>query len=306
MQEVEGEMQEESKMAHEVLYHYCSMEALLGILQNKSLRLTNARYMNDSKEISWIYEIAKKVLWDKQFQCNSENELRLCKRLLSHCDELFLSETSFPSYYCSCFSTNGDSLSQWRAYADDGRGVAIGFSRSFLESCMVPHLIKLQSVEYVDSQNLSYVTNEIDQAFSKVREVKRELTNDEINAIWYETSTIWDRKAIFVKNAAFLEESEVRIFHLPHSQLQYDQIGKIDFFHRNGVLVPYMPLKLPFDKEPIVRIAFGPKNRMEHNRNSILHLTETLGLRFSLAHFEYSAASYGDVRRTEKLYPPPR
>jgi hypothetical protein len=29
--------------------------------------------------------------------------------------------------YCGCFSENPDDLAQWRAYADDGRGTAIGF-----------------------------------------------------------------------------------------------------------------------------------------------------------------------------------
>ena len=33
--------------------------------------------------------------------------------------------------YCCCLSERGDSLGQWRAYADDGRGVAIGLSWKF-------------------------------------------------------------------------------------------------------------------------------------------------------------------------------
>jgi len=32
-----------------------------------------------------------------------------------------------PAAYIACFSEKGDLLSQWRAYADDGEGVAIGF-----------------------------------------------------------------------------------------------------------------------------------------------------------------------------------
>ena len=36
--------------------------------------------------------------------------------------------------YCFCMSELPDSLGQWRAYADDGRGVAIGFSREFLHA----------------------------------------------------------------------------------------------------------------------------------------------------------------------------
>ena len=31
------------------------------------------------------------------------------------------------NYFVCCFSTNGDDLGQWRAYADDGKGYALGF-----------------------------------------------------------------------------------------------------------------------------------------------------------------------------------
>ena len=33
-----------------------------------------------------------------------------------------------------CLSEEGDLLSQWRGYADDGRGVSVGFNRTYLES----------------------------------------------------------------------------------------------------------------------------------------------------------------------------
>jgi hypothetical protein len=33
-----------------------------------------------------------------------------------------------------CLSEDGDLLSQWRGYADDGRGVAIGFESSFFSN----------------------------------------------------------------------------------------------------------------------------------------------------------------------------
>ena len=36
------------------------------------------------------------------------------------------------SSYITCFSRNGDLLSQWRAYGDDGRGVSIGFNSKLL------------------------------------------------------------------------------------------------------------------------------------------------------------------------------
>ena len=52
----------------DVLYHYCSTETLYKILENASLQLTHIRYMNDCKELSWLFELAKHVvLRRKQF-----------------------------------------------------------------------------------------------------------------------------------------------------------------------------------------------------------------------------------------------
>ena len=31
-----------------------------------------------------------------------------------------------------CFSKNGDLLSQWRAYAEDGKGFSIGFDSNYI------------------------------------------------------------------------------------------------------------------------------------------------------------------------------
>ena len=35
--------------------------------------------------------------------------------------------------FCVCFSESRDQLSQWRGYAQDGNGMAIGFDKGILE-----------------------------------------------------------------------------------------------------------------------------------------------------------------------------
>jgi hypothetical protein len=292
--------------SEDILYHYCSMEAFLGIVQSQTLRLTNMRFMNDSKEISWLYELAKKVLWDKKYRCHTDNERRLCDRLLSHCDDLFLDEAFFPDYNCSCFSLNGDSLSQWRAYADDGRGVAIGFSRKYMESCTSPHRLLLRKARYVDGSDLSAVASDVNTAFSKLNGITRSLTDDEINMIALATFTLWDQEATFVKNAAFQEEAEMRLFFLPHNQVKCPQIGEMGFFCRNTVVVPYYPLGLSLDAGPIAEVVLGPRNRADHNSHAIRMLALANGFTLAIDQFTYSTASYGETRRTQKLYPPPR
>lgn len=46
--------------------------------------------------------------------------------------DMFQDERWYDKPYIVCFSVSRDNLNQWRLYADDARGVAIGFSVSAL------------------------------------------------------------------------------------------------------------------------------------------------------------------------------
>ena len=48
-------------------------------------------------------------------------------------DEFFNENHADFRYYVTCFSYQNDLLSQWRGYADDGRGAAIGFDLDVLK-----------------------------------------------------------------------------------------------------------------------------------------------------------------------------
>ena len=43
----------------------------------------------------------------------------------------------FAHFFVCCFSITGEDLGQWRAYADDGRGYAIGFDAGVLETAFI-------------------------------------------------------------------------------------------------------------------------------------------------------------------------
>jgi len=101
-----------------VIYHYCSLNNLLKIITSKELYLFNAISMNDSYETNWIIHLINEELSKRNNDFNDED--------IKYLDRSFSSNRLYP--YISCFSLDSDSLSQWRAYADDGKGVAIGFN----------------------------------------------------------------------------------------------------------------------------------------------------------------------------------
>lgn len=59
-------------------------------------------------------------------------------------DEFFNENHADFRYYVTCFSYQNDLLSQWRGYADDGRGAAIGFDLDVLKE-VVTFLRRFQS-----------------------------------------------------------------------------------------------------------------------------------------------------------------
>ena len=121
-------------------YHYCSLETACAIISNASLRLCDITKSNDSAEITYGYAAAMDSLKRIGLISGSGPTLEFA----DHWIELLrpeyqtmlreaLSRHLLPPNrlcYAVCLSERADQLSQWRAYGDDGRGVALGFDLS--------------------------------------------------------------------------------------------------------------------------------------------------------------------------------
>jgi hypothetical protein len=180
------------------------------------------------------------------------------------------------------FTEEEDQLSQWRAYADDSRGVSIGLDVRHLRPpsdigtavTFAPCLYKdeekrtlLRSVfaharkvleewwsSVVESaQQKTGKTNSIDLEFAQklVAEHKRELDSALIGA---NTSLRFDllRLAPLLKNESFYEEREWRLV-LPLEQTHLPTRHPLKFRCTRDALVPYIayPLRSPNQEGPI-------------------------------------------------------
>jgi hypothetical protein len=285
----------------DVLYHYCPMDSLYAILESMTLRLTSIRYMNDSKEISWLFELAKNTISKVMHSQQSVEEKKLCKMLSEHGDYLYLDEAFFPNIFCACFSKNDDSLGQWRAYADDGRGVAIGFSRQFLSSFVTTYRNQLKDVEYLGGSDFSLLKDELSQAFQSLKALPKPVLDDHISMVARETQNNWDARAAFSKNAAFKEEAEVRLVHIGSlARTDETNVSATQFACRNQLIIPYKAIKLSEAEQPIVEIVLGPRNSIEHNRRGIYNFAHSKGIRLGIDQITESSASYGELRRTRQ------
>lgn len=107
----------------EIVYHYCSLEGFLSIIKNASLWISDISKSNDCIEGSYIYNKIKSRI-ERELEITPE-DLHAWKtgcKVNEVADHLMLT-------YVACFSERKDCLSQWRDYADDGKGISIGFCK---------------------------------------------------------------------------------------------------------------------------------------------------------------------------------
>jgi hypothetical protein len=116
----------------ETLYHYTDGRGLKGILENQTIWFTDYRHMNDPSELLHGVEMVKDVV--RALANGADERVALFLKTVS---DMF-SAHNFSSnleFLIASFSRERDDLGQWRAYADNGRGYAIGFA---------PHLFAIE------------------------------------------------------------------------------------------------------------------------------------------------------------------
>ena len=240
-----------------IIYHYCNVESFKAIIQNKAIWLSSVYNLNDYKEIHWIKDkVLKKI---KEY--TNKNSYEKFNSFIK------LFENQQPTVYIASFSQGDDLLSQWRAYANDGFGVAIGFNTDYFEQ---NDLIKTSEVLYDEKQQeveiekiLEPLLNLYDKINFESKEFEEYCENiiSEINYLSAKS-----------KNELFMEEQEVRLIHNPI--IIEDEQTKQFIFKNNlsqmmfravcGNLIPYFELKFDYfceNKPPILEIIKGPKNK---------------------------------------------
>lgn len=118
----------------EILYHYTNDVGLRGILESGKLWLTDVFHMNDPSELLHGFGVFLDVL--KEEVKERSDFVDLPARMKPFRDRLDESA----EYYSFSFSTEKDDLGQWRAYADDGCGFALGFAARDIESYFIESL----------------------------------------------------------------------------------------------------------------------------------------------------------------------
>lgn len=265
-----------------IVYHYCSLEAFKSIIENECLWLCDVEKSNDSAErvyfenimLDQIDHYAKdlKSKNDADKEC-ALNALQIVKEALQN------PKTERPPVYSCSFSYNGDQLSQWRGYADDGYGIAIGFADRILEQQLPFGTFKRINYDYEQAKKTCW--NILQTSFSYYN-VCEPIQHGPDNCSLFSMNVLseLERNNIFFKSSTFEEEQECRIamrlnhsrffspnhaFFLGASYTQTDDITSVftlsneKFRVVQHKLSSYLELSFNKTKDLITAINLGPK-----------------------------------------------
>jgi len=255
------------------LYHYCSTSSFFSIVNSASIWLSSLSQSNDSLEgkivSASVAQLAEQDKLDERTRSLIEQHIRQIEE-----------STEALGF---CLSEEGDLLSQWRGYAQDATGFAIGFNTDYLEGlCAAGHPLAstpvvLKKVRYSPAEQKELLGNTYKRfqklaadsllrkaAWSGTAGKSVEQIRGEVSAFATQSDAVLGAQIqvfsdlYLLKNVAFAEEKEWRLL-APYLSFLPEAL---DYRHANSQIIPFRSYTLtaPVDVG-IARVILGPKNK---------------------------------------------
>jgi hypothetical protein len=205
------------RLEPKIIYHYTDDVGLRGILESGQLWLSDIFSLNDPSELSHGLSQAVNLL-NKKVE-NSPPEKRVFAEHFSNFLTFGLKNTAH--YFVCSFSYDNDDLGQWRAYADNGRGFALGFDAHSLVNIFqqVSRIAGAEAstfpVTYDDKQLVNIHSQLIEAVYPLISLPQNKSHNSSLSSEWRELLTSLSihalHSAAYFKHKAYLNESEFRL-----------------------------------------------------------------------------------------------
>ena len=269
----------------ELLFHYCSPATLHAILEGKKLRFSDVLSMNDSMEFKWGAQLLKRAMG-----ANAADDAEAFAKAKGIADWFVTAQGILEEHgllTACCLSKRGDVLSQWRAYADNGAGFAVGFDSAAMARMPVRPL----DVCYEPEKQRWH----LGEAISKIIASPDAVVDGKS---LMKALLIMLLDTVGFKNPAFEEEDEVRLVH--HISLTRgdgvlvptyeDSVTPPDvrFYMRGSVPTAFVDLELPGGHSAVKKIFVGPRANVEVR--SLQIMLGSMG--FQNIEIEKSSATY--------------
>lgn len=256
----------EEKPSHE-LYHYTSIDSLIGIVSSNSLWATEIKYLNDAEEFRYFTDLLrqKTLVYDAS---GNEVEIEANNQLRSWIRDWFVNGALV---FTTSFTEKGNVLSQWRGYCDHGKGVSLGFDPEAIMACADGASFRLGRCIYDSKRHHSLATEVVDRLVKAAVKIGPDPTKA-VSQCYYGTfevaATDIIRIAVLTKHPAFAEEEEWRCVSEP---VRNYVEAPIEYRAGPASLVPFIRFPLPVINEALaVQTAFvGPSPSPELAFNGI-------------------------------------
>lgn len=276
-----------------ILYQYTDINGVQGILEKKELWATDFRYLNDSTEIKYGVNLVQITLQNIITNGCDKFTKNFITEFLKLGDDFF----SLENIYVACFCEDGDLLSQWRGYANNGEGYSIGFDSARIifkiaenvdEKAPNMYVSSFLKVIYLEDEQKQIIKDTLKIYTDFMKENKINILDDMFKKFVTSFSECISRIICSFKHPAFIEENEWRILSFADKQStsnvkeKKDDINIINFRANKEFLIPYIKLKLDNVFKcptaiPIFKIISGPSKSQNLKILSIKQFTHKLG-----------------------------
>jgi hypothetical protein len=236
------------------LYHYTALEALRGIVEDRSLWASSPLYLNDRKELAHARDLmAAQVAARLDAAAGDASFLR---ELATWLDEAPYLD---PLVFTCSFSDDGNLLSQWRAYGQPGRGISLGFDTAPLCPLAEAQGFRLLPCIYDPDAQQALIAQALDALCDAAArdDSPQPPARRHAGLLARHSERMLELSAV-LKHPSFREEREWRLV----CTLPTDPRDRsVEYRVGDGALVPFRRVRLVRDeREPltIARVVIGP------------------------------------------------
>ena len=278
----------------DIFYHYTTQVGLEGILRCGGLRATYRMKMNDPDE----FKYARDLVFDALNEAESRQDGPGAKQSLTTCvrenlERLLLNDTPNASQaYCACLTFSPDDPMQWKTYAENGNGFAIGLNlleilRSQTRGQMMGEpFVYCARVSYNAEKQRALVADLVTSGLLDLRAIVATCSEPALCAFRHVAEEIVVQLLTLIdlfKAQTHSREREMRLFVDPNSGTL--DASNVQHYERDNELIPFVFMNLcsPHTGQlPLAEIKIGPNAAFAESRRFIECLLNELGYRSNL------------------------
>ena len=260
---IQGTSKDDSPM----LCHYTNFDCLKSILEGGLMYATDAIYLNDSSELVYSMNLVDEIVHTQSY---SDGFKAIIDRTLK--------ENLQVAVFCLSFSERPDNLSQWRSYADSGKGVALGFDGDSLAIDLykaIPDGV-LGRVMYEKQFTHTFWAQAVDDLNGIFLKHKLDKLGNDRDLFLPQFSGILGSLFPLFKNHGFSDEQEVR--YIVNRSSHVEDLKDVKVRTRSGLLIPYLEIAVPRMEVNLKEIILGPGSSAALSSKALKILLRNLNL----------------------------